>query len=144
VALEATKIAMCIELLLISYKLFLERTDLRIAFIEQCLKIPIESTHISEDERRNLPNLYEANFSTGCLPYVEKLHSDAMEKMRNLSYDQSSDILNGLMFIQEVVATALWKYHCDVGQFLESFARQFDRLDLPVERQWLYDQALAT
>jgi hypothetical protein len=139
-ALNASEIAMCIELLFIIYKLFFKRTGLRIALTERYLSTAIESFHISEDERRNLPNIYKAIFSADCRPCVEKLYVDAIEEMRNLSYDQSNDILDWLMFIQDVVATAIWKYHCDVGQLLESFARQFDRLDLPVERQRLHDQ----
>jgi hypothetical protein len=132
---------MCVELLLIIYKLFLERTSMRVAFIERHLATPIESTHISADERRNLPGVYEAMFSADCRPYVEKLYADAMKELGRLPYDRSEETLDGLMFIQEVIATALWKYRCDVGQTLESFARQYDRLDLPLERQRLHDQA---
>ncbi len=140
-ALNAIEIIMCMKLLLIIYKLSIERTGLRIAFIERYLATSIDLVNVSEDDRRNLSHIYKTLFSADCHSYFEKLYSDAMKEMGLLSYDQSDEILNGLMFIQETIATALWKYHCDVNQSLESFARQFDRLDLPAERKRLHDLA---
>jgi len=132
---------MCPELLLTIYELFVQRTGLRIVSIERHLPRSPEPDRLSEDDKRNQPATYAALFSLECRSYMEKLYTDAIGQMNGLPFDRSQDILNGLAFIQEVIATALWKYHCDVGNILESFAREFDRLDLPAERHRLHDRA---
>ena len=135
---------MSTTLLLLTYRLYVERTGLRNGFVEGYLAsrspqaVPF---NILEDDRRNLPELYKAAFASTRPLQFECLYNDAMEKLRLLPYDQSGEILDGLMFLQHVVATALWKYRCNVGQTLESFARDFDRLDSPVERQRLHQLA---
>ena len=57
--------------------------------------------------------------------------------------NHKSDALKGLSALQEIIATALWRHGCAVGKRLESFARDFDRLDVPTERERLYALAQA-
>ena len=132
---------MCSESLLTLYELFVQRTGLRAQFIERCFDRPPEPALLSEDAKRNESSTYGAMFCGECRSFLEKLYSDALKELSGLAWDRCEDVLNGLAFIQEVAATALWKYRCDVGPTLESFAREFDRLDLPAERHRLYQRA---
>jgi hypothetical protein len=61
-----------------------------------------------------------------------------MAEMKVLTFEGSEDILDGLEFIQNVGATALWKFNCDMASEMESFVREFDRLDVIGERERLY------
>lgn len=44
------------------------------------------------------------------------------------------------MFIQELGAKALWKYHIELDENIENFVRSFDRLDLESERKRLHQE----
>lgn len=61
--------------------------------------------------------------------------------MSGVPYPQCGDFLDALAFIQEISATALWKYRQGVGDAVEDFVRNFDRLDVSDERIRLYDCA---
>jgi len=131
---------MCTELLTAVYRMFLQRTNIHSAFIEPHVTNSHEPETFSEDTERNRPSTYAALFSGDCSSHLENLYLEAIQQMNGLSFDGSEDILNGLAFIQEVVATALWRYDCNVGPTLESFAREFDRLDVPAERHRLHSR----
>ena len=135
---------MCSDLLRVVYRSVVERDNSRVPFIERKFDTPLELTVLSEDEHRNLPTLYKTLFSDDCASYVEKLYADAMRELRGLSYEESEHIIDGLDFIQLVIATAMYKYGCTVGQTLRCFAREFDRFDVTSERQRLHNQAQLT
>ena len=61
------------------------------------------------------------------------------KQMTLKAFDDSQDIIDGIMFVQNVIALALWKYRIDVCVELDVFARDFDRLDNLDERRRLYD-----
>ena len=132
---------MCEQYLHVVYRAFVIRTGLRVAFIEQAISFWSDPQPLSEDEKRNEAEIYTALFSDECRSYVEELYKKAMCDMRGLPYASSRDILEGLAFLHEVVARALWKHHCLVGESLESFAREFDRLDVDSERERLHTRA---
>lgn len=132
---------MCKKQLALLYALFIERTSNRIAFIERHLPQFADLGRLSEDDRRNQPEVYRIAFSKSCRPYVEALYLEAMTALTTVPFEQSVDTLNGLAFVQEVSAAAMWRYNCDVGRVLEAFAREFDRLDLESERRRLYARA---
>lgn len=132
---------MCSELLFTIYALYIQRRGIRILSIERHLTHTPTPNSLSEDDNRNQPAIYAALFSSECRSYMEMLYADAMAQMTDFPFDQSEDLLNCLEFIQEVTATALWRYDRQVGDNLESFARAFDRLDVPSERRRLHDQA---
>jgi len=106
--------------------------------------VHVEPAPLSDDEKRNEPNTYAALFSDECRSEIEELYKAAMREMRGRSLSSSEDILEGLVFLQEIVATALWKHQCAVGSTLESFAREFDRLDVRAERERLHARAQET
>jgi len=90
--------------------------------------------------RRNVADAYGALCKGGCdalLTLFDKL----LHAMRNVGYSECGDILDALEFVQLIGATALWKYHVSVGETLEKFVREFDRLDVPSERRRLYEFA---
>ena len=66
-----------------------------------------------------------------------------MHEMRGARFGESGDFLNAAVFLQDLVATAMWRYHCNVGADLERFTREFDRLDIESERRRLFDAAQA-
>lgn len=95
----------------------------------------------SKDDMRNDSQAYIALFSEECSQEITKLYDEVLQQMRGIPYANSEDLLKCLSFLQEVVASALWKHHCSVPSSLAAFAREFDRLDVEDERKRLYDRA---
>jgi len=101
----------CAEHLLIVDRAYAARTGARVEFLERAMPCPTE------------------------------LYLKAMRMMRGRPFDDCDEALKGLVFLQEVAATALWRHRCPVGDTLASFAREFDRLDVPAEHERLYVRA---
>lgn len=129
---------MCLNHLPVIYRAFFERANIRIAFIERMISFEGELQPLSEDERRNERETYAALFSEECRSSVEDVYRSAMREMRGQPYALAGDVIEALVFLQETIATALWKHRCNVGKTLESFAREFDRLDVRDERKRLH------
>lgn len=132
---------MCKTYLLVTYRAFFEQVRIRIAFIERWLSFVGELQPLSEDERRNERETYAGLFSDDCRSSVEELYWTAMREMRGQPYALAGDVVEALAFLQTTVATGLWKHRCKVGETLESFARDFDRLDVHDERKRLHTLA---
>lgn len=129
------------QILLLVYRLFLsEGRGKRINWIEQYLGFN-GSVGLSADDRRNEPSAYEAIFSEEHRAKLEQLQLKLLNEMNGVPYQQCGDVLEALAFIQEISATALWKYHQSVGAMTEEFVRDFDRLDVSDERVRLYESA---
>ena len=111
----------------------------RIPTVERYLGITAPDS-LSVDDRRNERDLYQELV----MAHPEAL-SDAFHKMlggmTGLSYEESNGLLDGLRFLQNIIALALWKHELPVSDTLEAFARKFDRLDVPHVRRRLYEQA---
>ena len=140
-AFDAAPIAACAKSLIALYELSVQRAGKNIDFVERHLERSSEPERHSEDDQRNESTIHTTLFSNECRSYLESLYSEAIRGLGAVTFANGEDLLNGLQFIQNVIATALWKYHCDVGPVLESFAREFDRLDVESERRRLYDRA---
>lgn len=97
---------------------------------------------VTEDDRRNERVQYEGLFFGECRTFLESIYADAMDRMKHCSYLESDETLCVLMFLQEIVATAQWKYRVDAGEELTQFAREFDRLDVDAEKIRLYKLAV--
>lgn len=91
----------------------------------------------NEDLRRNEGDAY-ALFRDDRL---QKLYRRLLREMRGVPFEDCGDIMAGLTFLQTVVATALWKHRLAVPDSLETFAREFDRLDVAGEQRRLYTRA---
>ncbi|MFS2067273.1 hypothetical protein ACEN9D_00730 [Pseudomonas sp. CT11-2] len=129
---------MCEITLQIIYFLFLHQKGRRLPVLEFCINYIDGSFVFSEDFVRNEPAMYQELFSSECNGYVLNLLKNLMAEMKVLTFEGSEDILDGLEFIQNVGATALWKFNCDMASEMESFVREFDRLDVIGERERLY------
>jgi hypothetical protein len=128
----------CQEYLLLVYRGYAARTGVRVAFLERTMSCPSEIAHLSDDERRNEPAIYSALFSDECQLFLEEVYENSIGMMRGRPFGDCEDALRGLAFLQEVFATALWRHRQPVAHVLASFAREFDRLDSPAERERLY------
>lgn len=133
---------MCADLFSSLYGLQLDRGLKRSAAIETYLAIQVPRL-ITLDDHRNEPDTYEKLFSPECRWYVEKMYSVMMGKLKIYSYQECGESLEALAVLQEIISIALWKYRKDVGDQLERFAREFDRLDVREERRRLYESGQA-
>jgi hypothetical protein len=122
------------------YRLFLWRGGQRINSIEQQIGFS-GATDVSNDDKRNVESSYEELFGGDGRLGVERFYRSQIAALKGVQFDQCADVLAALAFLQEVVATALWKYGLDVGDSLDAFARGFDRLDLTEERRRLHELA---
>ena len=129
---------MCIWNLQIIYCLFVSREGVRTPLLEQYIKYVEGEVIFSEDFLRNESVIYSDLFSEECVEYVCGLVVELMNEMRVLTFEESKEALDGLSFFQGVGATALWKFNCKLKPELESFVREFDRLDVVEERERLY------
>ena len=128
------------QALLLIYRLFLHRGGRKINWMEQYLDDDAGDAP-SPDDIRNESNAYEIIFAEEHRPKLEQIYMELLNKMTGIPYGQCEDMFEALAFLQEISATALWKYHQNVGQLVEEFVRDYDRLDVPSERIRLYEEA---
>lgn len=129
---------MCEITLQIIYFLFVHQKGRRLSVLEFYINYIDGDLVFSEDFLRNEPAMYEELFSLGCKGYVHDLLEKLMTGMKVLKFEESGEVLDGLEFVQNVGATALWRFNCDLDSEVESFVREFDRLDVVEERERLY------
>lgn len=129
---------MCEAIVRIIYFLFLLRGGRRSSALEAYIGYVDGELALSDDFSRNEPNMYKELFSLGCEEYFSDLFERLSADMRGLERERSEDILTGLEFVQSCGATALWKFNLELRAELENFVRDFDRLDVPEERERLY------
>ena len=128
------------QILLLIYLLFLHEGGRKINWMEQYLGCDGRAT-LSSDDLMNELSTYEAIFSEEHRLKLEQLYLGLLNEMNGIPYPLCGDILEALEFVQVISATALWKYHQNVGAVIEEFVRDFDRLDVPDERVRLYEKA---
>lgn len=130
---------MCNRYLQTLYRAFVERTHVQSEFIEHWMQL--RRINRSVDEERNEQSIYTDLFSDQCRSEIEDCYLEALAQIRGHTFAESEDVLNALLFLQEVIAAAMWKHRCEVGSTLETFARRFDRLETPIERRRLHAEA---
>lgn len=113
-------------------------------WIAQYLEFDGSNTSLSHDDSLNEPRVYDALFSEEGKHDMAQLFLDLLQKMNGIPYEHCTDVLDALAVFQYVAALALWKYHKDVGKPIESFTREFDRIDVQNERIRLYELAQQT
>ena len=128
----------CANLLFAIYKRY--RRGLHLPFLESLLVRYGGSTEVNS-VLDNQMDLYQGLFCGECRSFMEHIFDDSMKELTRRTYSCSTDVLNTLEFLQEVTATALWKYRFEIGPELEEFTRHFDRLDLDEDRSTLYARA---
>lgn len=130
---------MCDHILSIIYRLSINKGGHQISWMDQYFGND-SINNISLDDERNEPSLYARLFSKECHPKIESLYLKLLSEMKETSYEEANAIIEALMFLQEVAATGLWKYNCNIGEKMESFVRNFDRLDVAGEKHRLYEK----
>jgi hypothetical protein len=134
---------MCEITMQIIYLLFVRQNERRLSVLEVRINYIDGDLVFSEDFLRNEPAMYEELFSLKCKGYVLGLLEKLMAEMKGLTFEESERVLDGLEFVQNVGATAMWKFNCNLDAELRSFVREFDRLDSVEERKRLYSLAQA-
>lgn len=134
---------MCEITMQIIYFLFVHQKGRRLSVLESCINYIDGGLAFSEDFLRNEPAMYEELFSLECKGYVLDLLEKLMAEMKVLRFEESGEVLDVLEFVQNVGATALWKFNRSLDSEVESFVREFDRLDVIEERERLYSLAQA-
>lgn len=129
---------MCDHILSKIYSLYLNKGGNRVILIEAYLSYN-HIYEISLDDERNQPYLYATLFSDECQVYIERLYLRLLSEMKGIPYEKCDNIIEALMFIQQISSTALWVYNCNASQKLETFVRDFDRLDVSSEKIRLYE-----
>lgn len=129
------------EALLAIYDLFVQRRQHRLPSLEKHIGHRCREGRPLIDDERNEPALYAALCGQEGQAYVVGLYESALTAMRGQHFADCSDALECLGFLQEVIATAMWRYGCKCAAVLDAFARDFDRLDLPQEQRRLHAMA---
>lgn len=66
--------------------------------------------------------------------FINNIFREMCELASKNDFNENVDVINGLMFVQDIGAQALWKFHINIGEKFEHFVRSFDRLDVESER----------
>lgn len=123
------------------YRMFRVRTGIHSQLAEGWMHGHDTQLPMTRDEECNESAVYHELFSRPCSAEVEAMYRAAMTRLSIATLEQSADALNALMLLQEVVATALWKFNCAVSKELKGFARSYDRLDTHEDRKRLHSEA---
>lgn len=83
-------------------------------------------------------SLYLKLFTKEGVEFLNEFYFQICNQIKKISFAESAQHLSLLMFMQEIFAAALWKYNLNIGEVLERFTREFDRLDLIEEKVRLY------
>jgi hypothetical protein len=127
------------QILLLIYRLFLCEGRRRVDWIEEHFGFD-GGVALSCGDKRNEPGTYEILFSQEHQEKLKQLYLELLNEMNGVTYQHCGNV-HALAFIQEVSATALWKYRQILDVMIEEFVRNFDRLDIPEERVRLYESA---
>ncbi|MCT7329676.1 hypothetical protein [Ralstonia mojiangensis] len=95
----------------------------------------------SVDDIRNEREIYNDLFQTPCISLIESIFHLNFNSMSSKPYEQCKSFIDALAFIQDIAASAMWKFDLSIPGDLEAFVRDFDRLDVPEERYRLYQLA---
>ncbi len=131
----------CRQLISVLHRMFRVRTGIHSQLAEEWMQGHDTQSPLKRDEECSESAVYHELLSPPCSAEVEAMYRAAMTQLRMATLEQSADALNALMFLQEVVATALWKFNCAVSKELEGFARSYDRLDTHEDRKRLHSEA---
>lgn len=123
-----------------AYQLFLKQGGQRAALLESIFQIDA-TKQSSLDDSRNEASVFSALTSEENLRQLSSLHSSLMDRLASKTLDQSNEEIDALACLQEILSVALWKHNRYIGFSLESFVREFDRLDMASERARLHDLA---
>jgi hypothetical protein len=130
----------CAEVFGLVYRLRISAGTERAPLLEECCGFDF-GAGLSEDDLCNQREYFEKLFSNECQGAVVRAYGDISRGMASKALEEAARDLCALAFIQDIVATAMWKYDIDPGPILERFARDFDRLDVESERRRLYSSA---
>lgn len=122
------------------YRLYVERSGVRSAFIEDAIEIHPHD-QISLDDRRNEPDSYRVLFQGAFSPLVVELHRRLMRGLRGKPLEECEDEFAGFSFLNSAIMKSLAQYRADRASPLARFANVFDRLDEPSVRRTLYESA---
>lgn len=129
---------MCEMTLQAIYFLFVHVSGRRLTALESYINYVDGEMVFSDDLLRNEPDMYGDLFSSGCKGYLHDLFGELLAELKLLRFEESEAVLDGLEFVQNVGATALWKFNCNLSPDMEDFVRGFDRLDTVEDRKRLY------
>ena len=85
--------------------------------------------NLSQDDRRNLELTYIKLFDLQGRQMLLDAVCAGLLVVREPLKSTSEEVWKSLEYLHAIVATALWKYHIDIGSELEAIARKYDRLD---------------
>jgi hypothetical protein len=123
------------------YFLYINKGKPKINVIEEIEKININFL-ITEDDKKNEKYLYEKVFFSEEENVILHIFMHIKDKIKKISYVEATDLLKALEFVQEITATAMWKYGINVSEELSQFTREFDRIDIEFEKIRFYNKIL--
>lgn len=132
---------MCADCLSVIYRMYVERGGARVPYIEELPGLDI-TTALRADDWRDEAATYGKLFGEKCENFCKGLFDELREEIANKQFSEAGGALDALQFLQQILATAIWKYSVDPGDHLSDFARDFDRLDVRSEKLRLYEYLL--
>lgn len=120
------------------YNLVAIRESIKCPLLEGMVNCKTDTQLHHEGDNLNEHYMYNELFSPACNTYIMDLFHNLIIKMKHVEFEKAQEAIEGLVFIQIIGATALWKYNCAIDPELENFVRDFDRLDVQEERRRLY------
>lgn len=113
---------------------FIEHTQCKYDLFRSSSLDDFNSEFTRTDIERSLPEIYALLFDGDRQEHIATEIGGFLEVLKKRVRDPQDSLFNEIEFLQQVVSTALWKYGIQIKPELESFLREFDRIDDEIER----------
>ncbi|WP_218110227.1 hypothetical protein [Oligoflexus tunisiensis] len=130
---------MCMQIFTIIYSIQLENGVTSSQRLEGDFNL--KPVNVTEDDRRNLPDLYRELFGVKCEHFLISLVENYMKELAKTPFNDTKDLIGALDLLQGVIMTARAQHEIIVHRDLYDFAQKYDRLDDEDIRLSLHEEA---
>lgn len=127
----------CRALLCKMYSLYCCGGGKRIELFEELSQCQPNVDALTIDDYRNWHDMNKQFHSPECFPILDSLYHESRLRMSKLQYHECSNVFECIDFILEIAANAS-SHQLTVSDRLEDDWRDYDRLDVPEERERFY------
>lgn len=124
-----------------AYQIFASRTSIHVSELDEYIQTYYNTSDGLIDPLVLEFDIYRSAFSPEGLREIEDIFKESLRRMHGATFKESANEMRLLLFLSDLAAKGLWEYQLNIGEKLEWFTREFDRLDVPTEQMRLHKWA---